>query len=190
MFYFSLTDKNKSIAVIRMYGQLKEEIRYVDNCNISFLIDRIDDILLKRQKINVGDYCSIQQFEVYNNSPFFYSFYYILYYEDGQGYWRSSIDELYIVFFIKYIILFVKHYLFFVSQKIGTEIELYILSIFDQRNPHHILFRYIDQELIFLDLGVSFADVLENASFLKVFRIDVYTVFYNDTKSVFKDLYS
>ena len=46
-FYLSLTDKSKSIVVIKVYGQLKEEIGYIDNCDISFLIDRIDNILLK-----------------------------------------------------------------------------------------------------------------------------------------------
>ena len=39
MFYPLLIDKNESIVVIRMYRQLKEEIRYVDNCDISFFIN-------------------------------------------------------------------------------------------------------------------------------------------------------
>ena len=47
MFHLSLIDKNESIAVIRIYRQLKEEIEYIDNYNISFLTNRIDDILLK-----------------------------------------------------------------------------------------------------------------------------------------------
>ena len=47
-FYPSLIDKNESIAVIKVYKQLKEEIKYIDNCNISFPIDRIDNVLLKR----------------------------------------------------------------------------------------------------------------------------------------------
>jgi len=38
-FYLLLIDKSESIAVIRVYGQLKEEIGYVDNCDILFLID-------------------------------------------------------------------------------------------------------------------------------------------------------
>ncbi len=48
MFHPLLIDKNESIAVIKMYGQLKEEIEYVDNRNILFSINRIDNILLKR----------------------------------------------------------------------------------------------------------------------------------------------
>ncbi len=48
MFHLSLTDKNKSIVMIKIHRQLKEEIEYIDNYNISFLINRIDDILLKR----------------------------------------------------------------------------------------------------------------------------------------------
>ncbi len=48
IFYPSLIDKNKSIVIIKIYRQLKEEIGYIDNYNISFSIDRIDDILLKR----------------------------------------------------------------------------------------------------------------------------------------------
>ncbi|SRR6266699_7332921 len=47
IFYLSLINKNESIAMIKVYKQLKEEIRYIDNCNISFSIDRIDNILLK-----------------------------------------------------------------------------------------------------------------------------------------------
>src|SRR6266699_6400685 len=47
-FYSSLTDKDKSIAVIRMHRQLKEEVRYIDHHDISLSADRIDDILLKR----------------------------------------------------------------------------------------------------------------------------------------------
>jgi len=47
-FYPSLTDKSESIAVIKMYRQLKEEIKYIDNRDISFPIDRIDNVLLKR----------------------------------------------------------------------------------------------------------------------------------------------
>jgi len=46
-FYSSLIDKGKSIAMIRVYGQLKEEVRYIDHCDISFSADRIDDVLLK-----------------------------------------------------------------------------------------------------------------------------------------------
>src|SRR6266699_287273 len=47
-FYPSLTNKSKSIVVIKIYGQLKEEIGYIDNYNISFLTNRIDNVLLKR----------------------------------------------------------------------------------------------------------------------------------------------
>ncbi len=47
-FHLLLIDKSESIAVIRIYRQLKEEIGYIDNYNISFFIDRIDDILLKK----------------------------------------------------------------------------------------------------------------------------------------------
>ncbi len=47
-FHPSLTNKSKSIAMIKIYGQLKEEIGYIDNYNISFPINRIDNILLKR----------------------------------------------------------------------------------------------------------------------------------------------
>jgi len=47
MFYSSLINKDKSIAVIKIYGQLKEEIKYIDHYNISFFTDRIDNILLK-----------------------------------------------------------------------------------------------------------------------------------------------
>ncbi|SRR6266566_8787356 len=47
-FYPSLINKNELIIVIKVYRQLKEEIGYIDNYNISFPIDRIDDILLKR----------------------------------------------------------------------------------------------------------------------------------------------
>ena len=46
-FYPSLIDKSESIVIIKVYGQLKEEIGYIDNYNISFLIDRIDNVLLK-----------------------------------------------------------------------------------------------------------------------------------------------
>src|SRR6266699_4075779 len=46
-FHSSLTDEGKSIVMIRVYGQLKEEVRYIDHRNISFSADRIDDILLK-----------------------------------------------------------------------------------------------------------------------------------------------
>jgi len=46
-FYSSLTDKNESIAMIKIYKQLKKEIGYIDNHNISFPTNRIDDILLK-----------------------------------------------------------------------------------------------------------------------------------------------
>ncbi len=47
-FYSSLTDKDKSIVVIEIYGQLKEEIEYIDHRDISLSVDRIDNILLKR----------------------------------------------------------------------------------------------------------------------------------------------
>ncbi len=47
-FHLLLTDKSKSIAIIKIYKQLKEEIKYIDNRNILFFTDRIDDILLKR----------------------------------------------------------------------------------------------------------------------------------------------
>jgi len=43
-----LTDKDESIAVIRVYGQLKKKVRYIDHCNISLSADRIDNILLKK----------------------------------------------------------------------------------------------------------------------------------------------
>jgi len=46
-FYSSLTDKGKSIVVIKVYGQLKEEVRYIDHRDISLSADRIDDVLLK-----------------------------------------------------------------------------------------------------------------------------------------------
>ncbi|SRR6266566_8029766 len=48
MFHLSLTDKNKSIAIIKIHRQLKEEIEYIDNYNISFPINRINNILLKK----------------------------------------------------------------------------------------------------------------------------------------------
>src|SRR6266566_2457296 len=48
IFHFSLTNKSKSIAIIKIYRQLKKEIKYIDYYNISFFTDRIDDILLKR----------------------------------------------------------------------------------------------------------------------------------------------
>ena len=175
--------------MIKIYRQLKEEIGYIDNYDILFPINRIDNILLKGQRINVEDRCSIQQFKICNSSPFFYSFYYTLYYEDGQGYRRNSIDELYTIFFIKYIILFIEYCSFFVFQRIKTEIEFYILLIFDQQNLYYMFFRYIDQALVFLDLGVFFVDLLKNVSFLKIFQIDVYTVFHNDVKGVLGDLH-
>jgi hypothetical protein len=46
--YSSLIDKDESIAIIKMYRQLKEEVGYIDHYNISLSIDRIDNILLKR----------------------------------------------------------------------------------------------------------------------------------------------
>src|SRR6266566_2505256 len=93
------------------------------------------------------------------------------------------------VFFMKYIVLFVKYCLFFVFQRIKTEIELYILLTFDQWNPYHMFFKYINQALVFPDFGVFLVDFLEDASFLRVFRIDVYIVFYDDVKGVLRDLY-
>ncbi len=47
-FHPLLIDKNESIVMIKVYGQLKEEIGYINNYNISFSINRIDNILLKR----------------------------------------------------------------------------------------------------------------------------------------------
>ena len=47
-FHSSLTDEGKSIVVIKIYGQLKEEVKYIDHYNISFSADRINDILLKK----------------------------------------------------------------------------------------------------------------------------------------------
>ena len=47
-FHSSLIDKDKSIAIIKIYGQLKEEVRYIDHRNISLSADRIDDVLLKK----------------------------------------------------------------------------------------------------------------------------------------------
>src|SRR6266699_2697467 len=47
-FHLSLTNKNKSIIIIKIYRQLKEEIKYIDNYNILFSINRINDILLKK----------------------------------------------------------------------------------------------------------------------------------------------
>jgi len=47
-FHSLLINKDKSIAMIRVYKQLKEEVKYIDHYNISFSADRIDDILLKR----------------------------------------------------------------------------------------------------------------------------------------------
>ena len=38
-FYLLLIDKSESIAMIKIYRQLKEEIEYIDNYNILFLID-------------------------------------------------------------------------------------------------------------------------------------------------------
>ncbi len=38
-FHPSLTNKSESIAIIRIYRQLKEEIGYIDNRDISFPID-------------------------------------------------------------------------------------------------------------------------------------------------------
>ncbi len=46
--YFSLIDKNKSIIIIKVYRQLKEEVEYIDHYNISLSIDRIDNVLLKK----------------------------------------------------------------------------------------------------------------------------------------------
>jgi len=46
-FHFLLINKDKSIVMIKVYGQLKKEIKYIDHYNISFSTDRIDDILLK-----------------------------------------------------------------------------------------------------------------------------------------------
>ena len=129
----------------------------------------------------------IQWSKVYNSFLFLYSFYYTLYYKNGQGYQRSSIDKFYTVFLIKHIILFVEHYSFFASQRIKTEIKLHILPTFDQRNPHHIFFKHINQTLVFPDLKVSFVDLLKDANFLKIFENIFYIVTKNNIYIYLKD---
>ena len=45
--YSLLIDKSESIAVIKVYGQLKEEVGYIDYCDISLSTNRINNVLLK-----------------------------------------------------------------------------------------------------------------------------------------------
>ncbi len=46
MFYSLLIDKSKSITVIWIYKELEKEVRYIDNDDIMFTSNRVDDLLL------------------------------------------------------------------------------------------------------------------------------------------------
>ncbi len=52
-FYSLLIDENKTVFIIGIYYKLEKEVRYIDNYKVFLSLNRIDNLLLQRQKIVV-----------------------------------------------------------------------------------------------------------------------------------------
>ena len=52
-FYSLLIDENKTVSIIGIYYKLEKEVRYIDNCEVFLSSNRIDNLLLQRQRVVV-----------------------------------------------------------------------------------------------------------------------------------------
>ncbi len=65
-----------------MNKELEKEVGYIDNNDIFLTTNRIDNILLQRQKITVKNSNSVEYSKVYNCSSFLNTFHYTLNYKN------------------------------------------------------------------------------------------------------------
>ncbi len=52
-----------------------------------------------------------------------------------------------------------------------------------------MFFKYINEAFVFLNIKINFIDFLKDVCFVRIFKIYIDTVFYNDIQSVLEDLY-
>ena len=109
--------------------------------------------------------------KIYNNISFFTVFNDTLYNKHQQNYRRSFIDIVYMIFFVQNVIFLVKYYSFVIFQGIKLKVELYILATFYKKDLYHLIFRYIDKILIFLDIQTNFVDLLKSSYLFQIFRV-------------------
>jgi hypothetical protein len=59
-----------------MNEQLKKEVGYIDHYNKSLSANRVDDLLLQRQGITIGNGYFIKRAKIYNDASFLDVFHY------------------------------------------------------------------------------------------------------------------
>ncbi len=108
-FYSSLVDKDKTVLIIGIYYKLEKEVRYIDNRKIFLFLNRIDNLLLQRQRITIWNCYSIKWLKICNNTSFFDVFHYISNNKDRENKEGSSIDISYTALLVKNIVFFIEY---------------------------------------------------------------------------------
>jgi hypothetical protein len=108
-FYSLLANEGKVVLIIGIYYKLEKEVRYIDDREVFLSSNRIDDLLLQRQRVAVWDYYSIEWPQIYNDASFFDVFYYMLDDEDGECKGGGSVDVFYLVLLVENVVFLVEY---------------------------------------------------------------------------------